>query len=92
MVEVGTYFKYSCKNPWTEETSISILQVTKVHLPWVTLRTLDNKSLRRKLKTRPSGLHYVEHDAFNGGNRNKFDEASYEVIASILGNNFRQLE
>lgn len=79
MIKVGDYFKYKSENRWfTGQSSTFILQVTKVNngnnCTWVILKTLDGKLIKRKLKTRPSGVFYVEHDAFDGGGRNKFDK------------------
>lgn len=87
MIEVNSYFRYISNDPWNNYKSIYILQVTKVNFPWVTLKTLDNKFIKRKLKIRPSGIHFVEHDAFNSGGRNKFDKVSYEEIIPFLQTN-----
>lgn len=75
-VTIGSYFLYKYKNPFTLVVSMCVLQVTQIHNSLISLKTIDNKIFKRKLKTRPSGTYYVEHDAFGTGGRNKFDYIS----------------
>lgn len=80
-------FVYTCKelswdlNPPTE---LYILKVIGIKNNYVTVQTLNNKQFRRKVKQRPSGKLYIEHDARKSGGRNKYDKMTSLELEEFL--------
>lgn len=78
-IVAGTYFKYQYKNPFNGEISISVLEVIKVNIPWLTMKTSGDKTVRRKIRTSSSGVNYVKYDAFCNGGNNKFEQTQLDA-------------